>query len=127
MKETDKEIPENKLHIEELLDAPQGCSHVRLKGRIDIFNYRDLAARLEKAVLDKAGHRLIVNMAGVGFVASSGWSVFMAIRAKLKRSQGVLVFVGLHGDLSRVYRAMKMDELVPSFATMKEAVDAKSI
>lgn len=112
--------PESRLEI--MLREEQGgrLVTVALRGRLDIFGYRELAARLEP-LLGKPGLLLLLDLAELSFIASSGWSTFVATRARLKRGGGRIAFAAMNADLTRVYQAMKMNELVPAFASRDEA------
>lgn len=109
------------LKIEVRDDPAVNLVTVELQGRLNIFNYRDLAARLDALSVSRQGVRIILNLALVSFIASSGWSVFVATRGRLKRVEGAMAFCGMNEDLGRVYQAMKMHELVPSYASEEEA------
>lgn len=102
-------------------DREKGLVTARLKGRLDIFTYRDLARQLEAATDQIPDVRLVVDFAGVTFVASSGWSVFVAMRSKLQRQGGKMAFSGMAEDLARVYGAMRMPELVPLYDNAETA------
>jgi anti-anti-sigma factor len=118
------EESESRLDIDLHEDPQHQCIVAKLKGRLDVFTYRELARRLEEAIGQKNLVRLVVDLSGVGFIASSGWSAFIATRARLKRGGGKMAFVGLNSDIERVYTAMKMPELVPAFSSLDQAVQA---
>jgi anti-anti-sigma factor len=92
-----------------------------LEGRLDIFTYRALAEEVDATCKDRENVHLVVDLSEVPFVASSGWSAFIAVRGRLKRNQGRISLVGMNEDLKRVYFAMKLKDLIPAFATMAEA------
>lgn len=103
-------------------DATKKLLTINLDGRLDIFTYRELARKLEAALDRTPDLRVVVNFEKVSFVASSGWSVFIATRSKLRRSGGTIVFASMNEELARVYGAMRMPELVKVFPTAEEAV-----
>ena len=102
-------------------DAANGWVAVHLTGRLDVFTYVALKERLDPLLEGPEGVSIIFDLSQVGFVASSGWSVFLATRTRLKRIRGKLGLSGLAPDLKRIYLSMKMNELVPAFATLAEA------
>ena len=109
----------------QIVDEPERhLVKLLLSGRIDIFTYMGLAKRLEGLVAADPQLRIAVDFSNLAFVASSGWSVFIATRARLKRGGGSLAFCAMQDDLRRVYESMKMTELVPCYASMEEAVQA---
>lgn len=102
-----------------------GALVFRLEGRLDIFTYLKLKRAMEPRV-DQAPDRLwVVDLSGVDFVASSGWAVFLAIRARLNRANCRLVLFGLAPNLARIHHSMNMDKLVPAYADLAELRSAE--
>ena len=102
-------------------DAEHGWVVVHLSGRLDVFTYVELKQKIDPLLEGPAGVSLIFDLGNVSSVTSSGWSVFLATHTRLKRIQGKLGLAGLGPELQRIYLSMKMNELVPAFATLAEA------
>lgn len=110
-----------RLSIEVVEDAGGGAVTFRLRGRLDVFTYVDLKKSMDPYLEKAAGKCWLVDLTEVPFVASSGWSVFIATRTRLKRIEGRLALVGMGQDLIRIYQSMKMGDLVPAYPTLAEA------
>jgi anti-anti-sigma factor len=93
----------------------------RLEGRLDIFTYLDLKKRMEPFLESASGKCWLVDFSLVPFVASSGWSVLIGTRTRLKALNCRLALVGLAPNLARIHQSMSMGTMVPAFATMAEA------
>lgn len=124
MSDTQATPNQSRLEVDIREDPEKNLVRATLSGRLDIFTYRDLSKRLEEAAGGRSGIRLLVDLSKVNFVASSGWSVFIATRSRLKRGEGKMAFAGLNEDLTRVYEGMKMNELVPAYPTPAAALAA---
>jgi len=109
-----------RLQIEVQDDALSNEVTVHLTGRLDIFTFRSLAEQVDARCKDRQGVHLIVDLRGVPFVASSGWSAFIAVRGRLKRQEGHLTLVGMSEELKRVFFAMKLNDLIPAYNTLAE-------
>ena len=105
-------------------DAAKKLAHVRLKGRIDVFNYLQLSGALGDVAGDRQGLTLVLDLSEVVFIASSGWSVLLGVRSRLKRNQSRLVLVGMPPHLERIYQAMKLPVLIPAYPSLAEAETA---
>ncbi len=116
--------PEQRLVITVKTDPKKRWVCVHMKGRVDVFTYLELSKRLNELFDDGQGVSLILDLGGVVYVASSGWSVMLATRTRLKRNQGRLVLSGMSEDLARIYKTMKLTDLIPSYATVAEAEKA---
>jgi anti-anti-sigma factor len=98
-----------------------GAVVFRLQGRLDVFTYNDLKESMDPFLAGAAGKCWLVDLSRVPFVASSGWSVFIATRARLNAIGAKLGLLGLLPEQVRVYQSMRMGDLVPAFANLAEA------
>jgi anti-sigma B factor antagonist len=116
------EIHRLDIKVEE--DPASQTTKVVLDGRVDVFTYLDLAKQLTAIHEGRDGIKMVLDLSQVYFVASSGWSVFLALRSRLKRQGGRVALAGLNADLKRIYLAMKMAALIPAFDTAVVAAQA---
>ncbi len=114
----------DRLVITTELDPNKKWVLLSLKGRLDVFTYMGLSKRLNEEIESNPGLNVILELSGVLFVASSGWSVMLATRTRLKRLESRLVLAGMNEDLTRIHSAMKMPGLVPAYPTAAEAKKA---
>ena len=99
----------------------------RLLGRLDIFTYMSLKERMEPYLEGAAGKCWLVDLSQVPFVASSGWSVLLGTRSRLKLLGCRLALVGLAPNLVRIHQSMNMGILVPAYATLADARSALAL
>ena len=98
-----------------------------LDGRLDIFNYLDVLARIEAMLEGTDEPRVIVDLSEVEYVASSGWSIFFNLRKKLVMKNGKLALCGMQPEVGQVYIAMSVEGMVPAFETLQEAEEFLSL
>jgi anti-anti-sigma factor len=98
-----------------------GAVIFRLEGRLDIFTYLHFKERMEPYLESAAGKCWLVDLSQVPFVASSGWSVLIGTRSRLKLLNCRLALLGLAPNLARIYRSMNMGGLVPAYDSLSEA------
>lgn len=119
------EAPRFEIAIQD--DAARQVTRVALKGRIDVFNYLQLSTALTDAAGGRQALSLILDLSEVAFIASSGWSVLLGVRSRLKRNDSRLVLAGLNAQNERVYTAMKLAALIPAYPSVAEAEAALGI
>lgn len=96
---------------------------VKVNGKLDVFTYAALKDFLQAHWAMSQGARVVVDLSGVSYIASSGWSVMLSRRRMLKQVGGDLVICGMTSDCKRVYDAMKITTLLPSADDRDGAVE----
>jgi anti-sigma B factor antagonist len=92
------------------------------KGKLDVFSYGDLKAFFEALRKENRSSRIVVDMSGADYVASSGWSVLLGWRRLMRLGGGSLVLSGMKPEVQRVYESMKIGKLLPSLVDNDAAV-----
>lgn len=114
----------HRLGIEVADDTAANIATIVLDGRVDVFTYLELARRLSAVHEGRGGIGIVLDLSRVGFVASSGWSVFVTLRNRLSRQGGRVALAGMNGELLRIYRSMKLASLIPTFDDAPAALRA---
>jgi len=112
------------MEVELIQDEEKGILIVKLSGKLDVFSFAELKGYFDKLYEEQPGARVVCDVSGVGYIASSGWSVLLARRKMAKRDDGELVLSGMDGDIRRVYESMKIQKLLPSYPAVEEAAAA---
>ncbi len=82
-----------------------------VKGRIDATAAQEL--REECANLRTAGHlKLVVSLADVGFVSSSGLGSFLVISEEFKSAGGEVIFAAPVRSVSHVLKLLNLDQFL---------------
>jgi anti-sigma B factor antagonist len=103
-----------------ILQGP-GYAVVSVAGEIDAgteCKFRDaLTSGLAHGAL-----RIVVDLAGVTFLGSTGIGVLMGTRRVLAAEGGSLVLAAPHGDVAQVLSLTGVGEVIPVTATVVDAV-----
>jgi len=94
-------------------------------GIVDMGTSAAFETALSKAVAE-GRTRIVLSLAGVSLMGSSGWGAVLALAKKLRDSGGNVAFAALSPPLKSVYQMLAMEGLVASYETEREAVGALS-
>jgi anti-sigma B factor antagonist len=85
---------------------------VRLEGRLDALAAEETRARLEALVADRPA-RLLVDMAGVPFVDSSGLGALVAVLKAARRSGGEMALVSPQAQTRKLLTLTTLSRVLP--------------
>lgn len=109
------------LRIEAEGGGPGQPWRVKLAGKLDVFSFVKLKKHLEGLSAGDPKALIAVDLGGVEYIASSGWSVLLARRKLGRLAGGDLVVCGLSAELKRVYDSMRITPLLPAFPDLDSA------
>jgi anti-anti-sigma factor len=92
-----------------------------LQGRIDTHGARKLDETLQAAV-SKKEYRLVLDMAEVSYISSSGLRTLATIVTKCREPGGDLKLVALSPKVLRVLRIIGFDRFFSLYNTLEEAI-----
>ena len=72
-----------------------------LKGAIDVFSYKDLKEALDRWTKETFKAALLLDLSGVTYVGSSGWSVLFLQTASQEKGAGALILFGMTERVER--------------------------
>ena len=101
--------------------AGPGQTVVTVAGDVDMHS----ASRLRDALAEagqRPGCRVVLDLAGVEFMASAGVHVLLDGAGRFETAGGALVLVGPRPMVARVLSLTRADELIPVAATVDEAL-----
>ncbi|HEY0936861.1 MAG TPA: STAS domain-containing protein [Trebonia sp.] len=99
----------------------RGYAVVSVAGAIDASTeqrFRDDLA----GVLSDGATRVVVDLGGVGFMASAGIGVLMGVRRVLADGGGLLVLASPHGEVAQVLSMTGVSAVIPVAASVADAV-----
>lgn len=99
-----------------------GMVTLHLSGSLDVFSYIDLKKKMEEITGAGKVEKLLVDMANLNFVASSGWALFMAQSRAVKRLGGRLVIYAMQDSVQRVYATMRAEAFLASAPSREAAL-----
>jgi len=101
----------------------EGIDVFALRGDIDLHFTPALRSVLQ-AKINEHCPALIVDLAQVSFIGSTGLSVLMEYFRDCGRYEGVLCLCGLSDKLKEIFQIVQLDRIIPMFATINEAANA---
>jgi anti-anti-sigma factor len=90
-----------------------GIRIVSPEGKLDVFSFMELRKYFEDLAAEGKAMMVVVDLKGVDFIASSGWSVLLSRRSAFRRLGGDLTVCGMTENIRRVYDTMKINEMLP--------------
>ena len=109
------------MHLKEA--THKGIDVLALQGEIDLHFAPSLRSVLQ-AKINRGCPALIVNMAQVSLIGSTGLSVLMEYFRDCGQYGGVLCLCGLSDELKEIFQIVRLDRIIPMFATVNEAANA---
>jgi anti-sigma B factor antagonist len=98
-----------------------GYAVVSVAGEIDAGSERQFRDALTW-VLVRGVVRIVVDLAGVEFMASAGIGVLMGVRRVLANEGGSLVLASPHGEVAQVLSMSGVSKAIPVAASVADAV-----
>jgi anti-sigma B factor antagonist len=102
-------------------ESRDGVELLRLTGYLDT----ETAPAFEKRVqaLEKQGRwSLVVDLGGVDYISSAGWSVFISSIKAIRAQGGDLKLSHMNSDLREVYELLEFGNILQAFDTAEEAI-----
>lgn len=84
-------------------ETREGVEIVHMKGRLDALS-APFAEKKLSDVLDKGGHRLVLDCAGIHYLSSSGMRALLAIRKKVENLSGQLVLCNITPNVQDIFK-----------------------
>jgi anti-anti-sigma factor len=94
---------------------------VALSGESDVYTYDQLRGALE-AETGKGAALLVVDLAELEFMDSTGVQVLLDIRVLMNEHGGKLVLARPQNTVARVLNLVGADQLIPVYPSVEEAI-----
>jgi len=79
---------------------------------LDISTSQSLAKQILRLAKGPPAPRILVDFSNVRFIASRMLGILVELTKKAQAADGKVVVCGLHGNLSRIFRVMRLDKLL---------------
>lgn len=99
-----------------------GVTCIRLVGRLDATGADSIGVRFAAASA-AAPCRVVVDLSGVGFIASLGLRLLISSARNAKSKHGVMVLFGAAPMVQEVLEQMAIDQIMPIVATEALALE----
>jgi len=93
---------------------------LRLDGVLDTLTAPNLD-RVIGQLLQQKKYNLVCDLAGVNYVSSAGWGIFISHIKEVRENQGDLKLTRLHPDVYEIFELLEFDTLIRSYESVDKA------
>lgn len=102
-------------------DGDQSVSTVRVDGVVDTLT----ASEVERAIdglLKRNRSQIVLDLAGVDYISSAGWGVFISHLKEARDNQGDLRLSGMIPNVREIYELLEFDTVLTSYPSISQAL-----
>jgi anti-sigma B factor antagonist len=92
----------------------RGVSVLRVSGYVDTTTSPDLERRLQALLREKRFH-IVVDLAGVEYISSAGWGIFISEIREIREQGGDLKLAGMIPDVREVFDLLEFENILKSY------------
>jgi len=93
---------------------------LRLDGMLDTLTAPNLD-RVIGQLLQQKKYNLVCDLAGVNYVSSAGWGIFISHIKEVRENQGDLKLTRLHPDVYEIFELLEFDTVIKSYESVDKA------
>ena len=108
------------ISLKEVGQEPR-IAHIRVDGVIDTMTASELEEVLD-SLLQRSRFRLVIDLAGVDYISSAGWGIFIAHIRDVRAHDGDIKLVNLLPDVLEVFRLLEFDNVLTVHASIDDAM-----
>ena len=113
----------NELKIS-LHESPNdGITEIRVDGVIDTLTATDLEEVID-SLLKRQRYKIVIDLAGVDYISSAGWGIFIGEIKKMRNHGGDLKLAGMIGDVFEVFQLLEFHTILDAHPSTDEAMQA---
>ena len=102
-------------------DENQDISILSVQGYVDTTTSAELEESL-KRLLKKGRYSIVIDLAGVNYISSAGWGIFISEIKSIRENGGDLKLASMVGDVYEVFELLEFQTILESFDSIEEAV-----
>ncbi len=93
-----------------------------IRGDIDTLSAPVFEKKL-LSILQQKKFKIVVDLAGVDYVSSAGWGIFISQIRQIRGQRGDLVFACMKPEVMEVYELLEFDMILKAYPGVPEAVE----
>lgn len=98
-------------------------SVLRVSGYVDTTTSPDLERRLQ-ALLRENRYHIVVDLAGVEYISSAGWGIFISEIREIREQGGDLKLAGMIADVREVFDLLEFENILQAYPDAELAVSS---
>ncbi|MFH1687177.1 MAG: STAS domain-containing protein [bacterium] len=104
-----------------LSEGSQGSvSEVRVDGVIDTITAGQLEEVFE-ALIRRGRYRIVVDLAGVDYISSAGWGIFISNIRDVRNNDGDIKLANMASNVYEIYDLLEFDNVLRTYQTLEAA------
>lgn len=100
-----------------------GVSVLKLNGEIDVYTAPQFREAIS-ALITSGQKNLVIDLADVSYMDSSGFGALLSATKKLKPTGGSVILVQCNSAIDRILRITRLDTVFGTYKSVDEAVAA---
>ena len=101
-------------------DSDRQVSHVRVDGVIDTLTASELEEVID-SLLKRHRYRIVIDLAGVDYISSAGWGIFISHIRDVRANDGDIKLSGMVSDVYEIFQLLEFDNILQAFPSVDEA------
>ncbi|MEW6049830.1 MAG: STAS domain-containing protein [Candidatus Zixiibacteriota bacterium] len=98
----------------------RAVSEIRVDGVIDTLTAGELEEVID-SLLKRGRYRLILDLAGVDYISSAGWGIFISHIKDVRSRGGDIKLAGMIPNVREIYELLEFDNVLHAYPSMDEA------
>ena len=98
-------------------------SEIRVDGVIDTLTAGELEEVLD-SLLKRDRFNVIVDLAGVDYISSAGWGIFISHIKEVRANGGDIKLANMISNVYEIYELLEFDNVLTAYVSVDEARDA---
>lgn len=95
-------------------------SEVRVDGVIDTLTAGEFEEVLD-ALVRRGRYRMIIDLAGVDYISSAGWGIFISHIRDVRNNDGDIKLANMIPNVYEIYELLEFDNVLQSYGTVDDA------
>ena len=96
-------------------------SEVRVDGVIDTLTASELEQVID-SLLRRDRFRIVVDLAGVDYISSAGWGIFISHIKDVRDNGGDVKLAGMIPDVREIFELLEFDKILKAYPSVDDAV-----
>ncbi len=101
-------------------DSDRQVSRVRVDGVIDTLTAGELEEVMD-SLLKRRRYRIVIDLAGVDYISSAGWGIFISHIKDVRANGGDIKLSGMVSDVYEIFQLLEFDNILQAFSSVDEA------
>lgn len=96
-------------------------SEIRVDGVIDTLTASELEQVFD-SLLRRGRYRIVVDLAGVDYISSAGWGIFISHIRDVRDNEGDVKLANMMPDVHEIFELLEFDKVLESHGSVEDAV-----